>query len=636
MDSGQRKGQYSDAVSAPVRFRVPQQLTGTVAARTTLPIATPPNPEVEFLTADDGTPVWPVNSPDERNMLSAIARVFGSKLADTSASPGSIAGNKAETVVGIGSAEDETALYCHLTSRRAVYLTSAGELSLSDPPAVVLFCGPEIERDLAQWLSLVPYNNRAPGLIWGRDRSELHRQVLSASCAAALNGPSPTSYVEIVQSEHMGANRSIQAMKERLGAGAGVLSIHGHSEGVSLPLAGGSALCRWPNLGRPSNSERGPECAYTGFCKALKTPVRDASAAGALISPHVIAARILVNTGCHGAFVGSSYIDSAWSIFPDIVTNPTVGAVLAVPELSLALLDPLRQELITALRGGEPVGVALAHFEDNPTVREIGFRFLLFGDPQVRASPPSGNPVVIRRDTASRQTRQLKVRVLPKESCDSASALEVLRRIALTIKLETREEGSETSRALLAHLVELEEEENMGLAIRGEIGSRVRAGVLAHLATTKVRLFEAWETGATLVRQAPDLVPCPHCGWRNRPKIVMTWEEKREFRICAYCSDVEDIQLPRKVNFSFALPEIVCTPLERSDAWAAAVYIVRSIPKHTRIIPWPSAMDGGPAASLSIDARISPAGPVRVYVVWMDGLEISSGCIPTVGVDAQT
>jgi len=615
-----------------LRFRLPYQPSQDARTRTTLPISRSPDPDVEFLASDDEAPVWPVNSAEERVTVERMAKLFGAAVVEADAHPGVVEPESEERVMGVGLAAEEVALYCHLTGRRPMRATRVDELVLDDPPAVVLFCDKELDRELLQFLALATYGRQAPGVVWGRTPRELHLRVLAASCGAVLNGPVATPHRSIVGPGvgRVETRLAADELLQRLGEGVGVLSLHGHGNGVAQDLAVGAALCARLNS-HPGDPARGPECLYTDVCRLLERPFTEAREQGMLVAPGAIAARVLLNTSCHGAFLGSASVDSAWSTFPDLATSPRVGALIVTPELSLTLPESTTGELVKALTGGETAGRAIVRFEENPTVQEVGLRLILFGDPRVRAAPANGLNI-IERDTQSVQTwrRSSQVSVVGRreEAPDALSQIGLLRSLACSTVPETKERGELTSRNLLSSLAELEEEDDVAVSIGGGPGQRVREAVLDHLATTKVRLYQVWEQGA-VVRRDQGLATCPQCGWRSKPmRVTCAAGTEREFMICPYCVDVWDNHVPVTVKLSLDLPNVNCDWTEPPVGWAAAVYIVSSRAKNTQMMRWPALADGSPVRNVVVDSDLAPPGPSRVYAIWLDGLAISSACAP--------
>ncbi|HWC47664.1 MAG TPA: hypothetical protein VG448_02140 [Solirubrobacterales bacterium] len=613
----QTRGQKDSTDPPPLRFRLPN--LNARPTKADLKVAAPPDPDIEFLKTDQGEPVWPVNSTVELEMLRDVAKVFGGRIVEVSAVPGVVEATKDEVVAGLGDEGGaEAGLYAHLTGRQSYEARSVEELDSIENLAVVLTCGPELDRDLLQWVSLLRYEKQSPGIVWGRDAVELHMQVLSSSCAAVLNGPAPTAYFGIGDRSKDG----IDAMTKKVSAGAGVLHLATHGDGISQELGSVGALCQRSQV-PAGDVEQAPECVHTGYCKIVDKPVTEALASGALIPPSAFAGRILVNVTCHGVSFGRQIVDPRWTTFPSLVSNPRIGAIIGVPDLSFNLNGSIEEELIAALTSGEAVGRAVARFEENPTAKEMGHHFLLFGDPAVRAVPPAAT--LIKQDSASRQKEK---RSLQTAKDAPIPGLELLRRLAMDVKTETREKGMRTSQALLSGVDEIERAADKEEAVHGEPGRRIRKAAIEHLGTTKARLFEAWGPLA-VTRTSARFVTCPYCGWRSHPKtITIGAEEPREFRMCPYCSDVEDIPPSRAGFFSLTLPRISRQPIADPDAWEAAAYVVRSFPGQTELIQWPMDSHGEPTPHLDLPPLDTSRGPIRIYAIAIEGLSIVSAAAP--------
>lgn len=622
------------STGGPPKFRLPQQ-PANIDASFEIPIATPRDPDVEFLVNENGVPVWPVNSEEEKTVIADVAALFGGTITEATAFPGACRRISSELVVGVGTAADEAALYAHLTHRRAAEVQDVAELASGALPAVVLFCGEILDRELVQFLSLATFDEQAPGIIWARSLNELHIKVLGSACAAALNGAIDIPHLELVGPDIPipETKYPIDELRRKLAAGVGLLSVHGHSDGIAHHLGGGAALCARTADDSRGSEMRAPECVYTGHCKVLDRPVTEVLKRGALISPASIAARVMLALGCHSAYLGNKAIDQSWSIFPQLVANPHIGALLAIPELSFGI-RPIQAELIEALKGGEPVGRAVTRFEESPAAQDTGYRPLLFGDPRIRAMSATGLNVIKLEASPIDPPRKRGPSFRDQSGGESSrfADLELLRGIAFTSRKETKGRGAITSKEVIAQLTTLEGEEDWEAAIAGEVGYTLRKAILEHLETTKVRLFEAW-LPSSIVSRADEVLACPQCGWRARPLIVtMSAGAQREFMICPYCSDVRDSPMPRQIDLSIELPRVTCKWTHPPKAWAAAVYVVRTKPIHNRMIMWPRNADDSPAGSVELDAPISPPGPARVYAVWIDGLSVYSQAAMAAGV----
>ncbi len=605
-----------------MRFAV---VEGEAATRSSLAVA--PASACELLVDREGMPVWPTADPHDEADLKALSHLFGVEIVRQEARPleGSMPGEG--LVVAIGDVEEEARLYAHLTGRRLELLDRPGDLG-SELPDVIVIQGLRLDDGLVELLSLAPYGEQAPGIVWGRTREELRRQVLVKSAAAFLNGPVAVRRVDqwSLDGSLKVSPNEIAQLRERLGQGAGVLTLFAHSDGVGQRLGSGVALC-----GRLSaaggDSSRAPQCLETGHCHRLNKPVQEALDKGLLISPMEMSARVLVNTGCHGAFVGNPAVDSPWGALPGFVNNPRIGALMVNPSLSYLLPGPLLNELAKYLESGVPVGRAVVRFEENPNVRDVGLRMLLFGDPKVRAAPPAGPTIVRREGVATGLRPAVNPAVGPVVINDPIlEKLELVRLIAQSIRPETRERGAATSSALVECIRSHEDAlDDLG---EGEAevttGARLRAAVFQHLATTKARLYEAWESVAT-VRKIDEPQSCINCGWRARPQEAsLPGGSSRLSFICPRCSDVMDVPMqgePLGVSMSTSTIELARRlPADRCDG---AIFVVQFSAGDTKMIPW-AVEEGMLASRIDLTEHDPPGGPVRVYAVIAEGLAIHS------------
>jgi hypothetical protein len=603
---------------------------GQTPTRTSLPVS--PAPRGELLVDQAGGPVWPIADPQEGEDLAALSKLFGGKALEVEANTAGTPRSGEGRVLAIGDVKAEARLYAHLTGRRLDWVDSPRDLG-SELPDVIVIKGARLDCDLVQLLCLASYGEQAPGIIWGRTREELRRQVLVKSAAAFLNGPVAVRRVEqwSLDGSQKVSPQGIAQLRERVGRGAGVLTLFAHSDGVGQRLGSGVALC-----GRLSaegaDSTRGPQCLETGFCHRLDRPVQEALDKGLLIAPLEMSARVLVNTGCHGGFIGTSAVDSAWAALPGFVNNPRIGALTVNPSLSYLLPGPMRNELAKFLESGVPVGRAVVRFEENPDIRKIGYRMLLFGDPGVRAAPPAG-PAIVQRDAVATQWHpQTQPAMGSMLSSDSTLAeLALFRLIARSIRADTRAQGAVTSNALVECIGKYED----ALADLGKdeaevtAGASLRAAAFQHLATTKVRLFEAWETVATAKRVA-EPQSCLNCGWRDRPReVALPGGGSRLFFSCPRCSDVMDVPLRDKpLGVSMSTPIIELARRLSADRCAGAIFTVQFSARDTKMIPWPTDEEGMLARGVDLAAYDLPGGPVRVYAVIVEGLAVHSFGIP--------
>lgn len=610
-----------------MRFRIPS--ADHVRRAAVLKVAWPDDPDVEFLVDEDSSPVWPITSEAETDSVKRAAGLFGGTVEEVVPRPGAPGAKGVETVVGLGAGEDEAALYAHLTGRRTQSIDSLGEIGQGEMPAVFLCCGSELPRDLLQFLMLTPYGRRAPGIIWGGTPAELRRQVLTASCAARIAGPGSPSHLFVLGRDlgTSGMPRSLAALRKALSNDLGVLVLHSHSYGICQDIGPEAALCGRMEAGE-ADPERAPECVYSNTCFVLGREVDQVTKSAALIPPGLISARILVDTGCHSAFLGSQAVDPSWSALRGLVLSPTVGALVASPDLSINAISSIHEELFRALTAGESAGTAIVQYEEDPFLAKVRQRLVLFGDPDVCGGSDTGLTVVKRNEEASSVRSPSQVNLSKLTAPSATRGLALLRSVAFVIKKETRDRAEKTSAEVCDLIAQLEEAEDAEAAIAGAIGRELRTSVLRHLLTTKVRLHDAWQLDWQQERGS-DLARCPHCGWRVWPRTAFDLHGcKRESLSCSYCNDVWDIPVPPVVQLSLRGTQARLEGDVSPGAWAAALYVVHTEPQHNAMVHWPAAHDGRPVSAYALPSDMHPNRPARLYAVCLVGLAIHAAAIP--------
>lgn len=611
----------SDA-SPRLKFAV---VGGTAPARTQIPIA--PAAQGDLLSDASGAPIWPISGPEDANTLQPTLDLFGGTAVAVVASPSD--GERPVQqglVVGLGETHREARLYGHLTGRDVKVVDHLGEVDVESTD-VILVEGTRLSRSLVQALSLASYGDSAPGIIWGRSNDELYGQVLSKSAGAVLNGPLQTQRIDVVDGRALdGGGRDLPLdIQDAVGRGAGILTIIAHSDGIGQRI-GGTALCSRASPSGEGDPARGPECVETGFCFRMSRPVEQVLGGGLVIAPEALAARALVDVGCHLAFVGNGAVDSTWSLLPRLVANPRIGVLLANAEISQVIPGVMRQELARVLEAGLAVGRAIVKFEGNPSIREVGYRILLFGDPMTKATPPAGPTLVqeVADDSHDPPDRRAPIKLA---SPDASSVPEIMKLIARSIRPETRENGQVTARALMEAIQNCEagqdDEPNRDLK------EALRLATLRHLATTKVRLYEAWG-GVSRIEQSAVAEQCLRCGWRARPRtITLPSGSKRLFFVCPSCSDVMDVPKDiETIDLDMAPPKVKINGTISSERCSAAVFIVRNSPKDTVMIPWPGDGSGRLAGEVDVSDVRPRSGPGRIYALFIEALEIHSFSIP--------
>lgn len=613
----------SDLHPDPPRLRLAVNRPTVAPQRLKLPVAR--GSGGTYLLVDrDGSPVWPVSTPREEQVLERVVGLFGGTSETVAARAlAAPAENTGGLVVGIGDLQEEASLYAHLTDRRAEVRKLDGELSPDALPDVLLCCGPRLSRGLVQVLQLAPPRDAAVGIIWGKTREELRLQILARACGAYLNGP--TQVPELVISEaglENGAEggKSIDFLRDRMGEGAGLLRLQGHSDGMFQWIGHGAALCSRGSEPEAGDPQAAPQCLATGFCHRLNEALETVSQNGRLIPPAAISARVVVHLSCHSAYLGSSALDQAWGLLPGLATTPYIGALVTTPALAFTNDTILENELTQFLRNGVAVGEAIAKLQENPTIKEIGYSPLLFGDPRVKGQPSSSTGL-IHRDSVTRQRGPNLSPALQLATPDNqwSSDIELIRALSRVVP-PTNPAAADTSEKVRQQLMEYEHaEENETKAKEAELQS----SVLRHMAGTKVRLWEGWQ-GIAHIEQLDDLEQCPTCSWTGRPLfITLPSGGERELFDCPSCGEVfdqpvEDARLGmRAESHSFYLGDEV----DRTRS-AAAAYVVKLEPGETQTLDWPLDDQRLLQPQMTVDLKALQRGPVKIVAVLMHGLTL--------------
>jgi hypothetical protein len=607
-------------------MRIKFSISAPTTEARVIPVA-PAAGKLDLLCDSKGRPVWPIADEEARELLAGSAALFGGLLEEVDGRAAASSSGSEEIVIGIGDVAHETALYAHLTHRQARMVKSSAELADHESVSIVVYCGPRLDRDIVQWLSLSPPQRMATGIIWGRTPQELACQVALSACAASLNGPLETPQYHVQCSSDTATPENLHVgpqLRRGLEAGAGVLSIAGHSDGLFQWLQGGTALCTraaWP-LGAEDTML--PQCTETNFCHRLDRSMDSVLAEERLIPPEAIAARVMVHVGCHSAFVGSPSVDAVWGMLPRLVANPRIGALLATPSLSVAIHEVINRELVRFLIAGASVGDAVGMLEENTTMQECNYRFLLFGDPRVQGGSSAGREMHMR-DAGSVQMPGSGVGAVGSSDLPALremAELEIFRLLAF-VDAAKGPAAVASSQNLMSCITDFEAR-NIGPDDLDRT-TALQSAALNRLAYTKVRLFEVWGSRSR-VQRGSSKIQCPICGWRGVSRhIVLPSGAERELYDCPGCSDVWDRPHPDPpVRIEMKFPELLLTSDRADSVCSAAWYVVRLQPEETEMRPWPVDENGDLEERLVVDLKSLASGPLKVYGVLVSDLAIQA------------
>lgn len=346
-----------------------------------------------FVVYQNGRPVWPVRGTKDREDLAQLAKVFGTRVVNVSAREGRSARGK-ELVVGLGpESYDAAALYSHLTTRKLQLTADARDGILSSRlRGVVITTSEMLTFELLDRLFGDPLVDSLAGIIVANNSEELHRQVLFRSAASVLRGRLREPRIDINATLPVGNLRqrkkrvlgqycSPKEIRRAIGAGAGLLNIMTHSDGVDA-FFGATTLCPIQSLADFKWGPRPPKCVVRGVCHRHDITLGQAMRAKFLLRPSEVAARLLVFHTCRGVLPADSLVDPEWGLLRQLLSSPKVGAVATTWEI-VGLVAGDLERVARQLDHRLPAGKALARFANNPAVRLRKPRFCLFGDPRL-------------------------------------------------------------------------------------------------------------------------------------------------------------------------------------------------------------------------------------------------------------
>jgi hypothetical protein len=320
-----------------------------------------------------------------------------------------------EIVCALGAINRENAeLYGHLTARRVRVAPSLGDLLSTTPPAVLLATWEQLRVADLELLHDFSVRNAPIGLLVGNSQEDLRRRVVVSGAQAVGSGaaeglpPLPSGAVIGRGAQDVAAalfdrisdsDASPEVVRSILRGPSSVLGFLGHSDGVDARLSNRATLCARVESGTVDLHLRPANCDTTGYCHRRHIARVDALASGALLSPSVIAARVVLMMSCYVVNPIDCSVHPAHGLMAQLMQNAAVGAVVAPWEVAFPYLEELLEFAEPLLRG-HSIGEALAGFyRSSLGTRRACNRYLLFGDPAIRAVSPG---VAARLDDARR------------------------------------------------------------------------------------------------------------------------------------------------------------------------------------------------------------------------------------------
>lgn len=559
------------------------------------------------LLAHDGQPVWPVRSPEESEALDAVADLFDRAIVEVDGQEiGDLAPHRrAGVVVGLGEASFAAArLYAHLTGRRFRPALSVDAAFAEPAPSVLVLRGDALDAHVLQRVSFDARSSVVTGVVAARTEAELRRQVLvrAAAATAAPRAAAATrvdiwplrsfSTAEAGTRSFVGADATVDDVRRGLNAGAGIVHVFTHSDGIDAEMGPGIA-CALVGRSAGLDRHRAPRCVLTGICHRMDLPVTVAMNTGLLISPGEVSARILIWATCLGVLPSDWTVAPHWTIGTQLFDNPRVGAAITTWSIS-PLEERVSRQLADMLERGLSTGEAIV--EVYGSARGPETRRLLIGDPLVTAA------------TATREARPSRSEA-PAVVRRTSDAHVVARSGGWVADLIAAADAdhSETARAFV---------DQWSPSVRHtEFDKHTRAALESVADLIAARGWAWWLNFWTDQARIENVdARCAECAEETISYTgLLPSGARRTCSICARCRSVDDIRDGAGATMRIDDGFVVRLGWAPKGEWAARLRVSSAAERDAVFSDWPRDA-GQPYRSVRLDEASSP-GPLRVSVI---------------------
>jgi hypothetical protein len=445
----------------------------------------------------------------------------------------------------------------------------------------------------------------------------LRKEVLLRSAAAMLQPPLRLRRVDVYPDVPMGSvqtaalhvhgrGATLEACMASMGAGAGVLTLAGHSGGIDAPLPSNGLLCTMDRMGEGWDATRAPTCAMSGICVMRQAPIGEVWASGAPVPPERVRARVFLFNACWGLRSPVGLIEWRWSLCQRLLQGAQVGAI--VTSWSIIRTGPAGvHALITAIASGQTLGEAVAAHNNGVPGWERALLCIL-GDPRMRLPAPAA-----ALDYPAMPTRQP-----PPPPLFSATANATFLRACLAAATPAGPAPAAT--VPLVEALQRYEVAAYGHTRGESLRAELRTAVRDHFLAAPVSLFQLWSDMSHACERADDDPRCAGCGRLTQThlhSLRIPSAPRRRVSVCPSCGHVEDapehstlaldVGEPGTIRLAGGLPE--------GDTLGVAI-IEQSLGAQRHTWPWPLGGDGRPRGALRTD-RPWPVGPFRLTVVFV-------------------
>jgi len=571
-----------------------------------------------------GNPVWPVANDEDLNALTDLASLFGASVEEVGrAELASVNTDSIEGAVeGVGSmceACDAAALlYANLSQRRFIGRVAIHDLRVESSLAVVVACWKDLTFTLLEAISAPPGGAVIGLIVSSGSNAQLFRQVMVRSAASRL---APSEHCRVVDANFLGSLRTAKSTRvlEVLGAGAGVLNLSTHSDGIDAYLGDELVLCPFNRYPAVTTLERAPQCYTFGFCHRRQKRVKEARRKGELLDPRVIRACLLVWNSCQGIRLDGGRIDPLWGLAPILLDSATLGGMILTFSAILTAENSC-DVLLRRLEQGGDAGEALATFLRSRGAIRLGYRSVLFGDPRlvpiragaVEIRPESAEPDIPARSASADEIRHKRRAGIP------------FMRLCLSTTLASK--GSKRFHQVAAETLQALnqfESSAIGNDCVEEDGATSRLALLrkAFLRYCLARdaLYQDWLGAATWEAAAHGVCRCGACATpltEHRGVFRTPDIGQRRLRICPVCQVVGD--LPGGAELSLILNDssVRIDGELPEDNWVAG--LVTNTLGLRNVYHWPSDSLGRPVREFEIDGLLAERKTNVVFYVVHD------------------
>jgi hypothetical protein len=602
-------------------------LSSAAHATGVLPVDT--SATADHLVGPSGEPVWPAACREDLEALTCLADVFSAPIHHVQGRVGSSERSTDDVVVALGDGVESAAeLYAHLTQRAVRYARDLESLRDVRARGVVVTTPEWIDERLLDELYGDVRQESAPGVIWADHPRGLRQQVLRRSAACVFTGPRQQAWIDF--SPIQGARWDVDParelltladsparVREGLAAGAGVLHICTHSDGIDADFGSDLVLCPFDAYSAAFDDRRSPRCWATRFCHRRAQPVAVARSSGALLSPSALRARILVWNVCLGLLHPRGIVGTEWGMTARLIDESILGAVIT--PLGIVLTNPgVAQALCRDLIGGVPAGAAVARFNRSAAARRIGLRMCLIGEPRLRlqTTPPPAPPrrprIAVRSSFGTAG------------EADGSGFLRLFFDHILSYEVDPLASLATAARKAIG-------EYDQAVAALGDAeaekgaGPRLRDAALRFLLSPQYSSDDgSWLPLARAIQTEARPRHCPFC--RRRAVSILTalgitGASPRRLLVCARCGLVEDAPIRSTASFTID-GSIVTLAADRSPQSAAGLALRSKHHPDTRGWDWPRRPDGGLAERFEIPGPW-PIGPMDIYLYHLHGASLA-------------